>query len=81
MNPPFKLITPTGNAVPLVLDSPHSGADYPDDFRAAVGYEALRQSEDSFVDELYGSDRDAFVPARGATCEVCGLPESECEGS
>ena len=71
MNPPFKLITPTGNAVPLVLDSPHSGADYPDDFRAAVGYEALRQSEDSFVDELYGSG-----PSLGATLIAARFPRS-----
>ena len=26
---------PTGDRVPLVLDSPHSGTDYPEDFRAA----------------------------------------------
>ena len=57
--------------VPLVLDSPHSGTEYPDDFRPALPLEALRQAEDSYVDELYGdapahrrdADRGA-LPAR-----------------
>ena len=35
MNTPFTVFQPTGTLVPLVLDSPHSGIDYPEDFRAA----------------------------------------------
>jgi len=71
MNPAFHLIHPSGHAVPLVLDSPHSGADYPEDFRAAVDHEALRQSEDSFVDELY-----SFGPSLGATLIAARFPRS-----
>ena len=71
MNPAFTLIHPSGHAVPLVLDSPHSGTDYPEDFRAAVGREALRQAEDSFVDELYGSG-----PSLGATLIAARFPRS-----
>jgi len=71
MNPAFTLIHPSGHAVPLVLDSPHSGSDYPEDFRAAVGREALRQAEDSFVDELYGSG-----PSLGATLIAARFPRS-----
>ena len=53
MNPAFDLFEPHGDPVPLVLDSPHSGTEYPDDFRPAAPVEALRRAEDSFVDELY----------------------------
>ena len=71
MNAAFNLIRPTGAAVPLVLDSPHSGQDYPEDFRAAVALDLLRQSEDSFVDELY-----ATGPAMGATLITANFPRS-----
>ncbi|WP_420547297.1 N-formylglutamate amidohydrolase [Curvivirga sp.] len=39
--------------LPIVLDSPHSGMDYPADFDTVVPEEILRGMEDSFVDELY----------------------------
>jgi N-formylglutamate amidohydrolase len=71
MKPPFTVIAPSGHPVPLVLDSPHSGFDYPEDFRAAVATELLRQSEDSFVDELY-----AAGPALGATLISANFPRS-----
>lgn len=71
MSTPFDLIQPTGDAVPLVLDSPHSGTDYPDDFRPAVARELLRHAEDSFVDELFGSG-----PAVGATLITARFPRS-----
>ncbi|HET7728598.1 MAG TPA: N-formylglutamate amidohydrolase [Usitatibacter sp.] len=71
MSQPFDLIPPTGRAVPLVLDSPHSGTDYPEDFRPAVALEALRQAEDAFVDELY-----ARGPELGATLIRARFPRS-----
>src|SRR5437879_11879003 len=48
---------PVARSLPLVLASPHSGADYPADFLAASRLDpfALRRSEDSFVDELFGA--------------------------
>ena len=69
--PAFDLIEPRDHFVPLVLDSPHSGTEYPDDFRAAVPLEALRQAEDSFVHELY-----AGAPAVGATLVAARFPRS-----
>src|ERR1700730_19378157 len=44
-------------SLPLVLASPHSGAEYPADFLAASRLDplSLRRSEDSFVDELFGA--------------------------
>jgi N-formylglutamate deformylase len=71
MTPPFTLIGPSGHRVPLVLDSPHSGSDYPEDFRAAVARDVLRQAEDSFVDELFGAG-----PSLGATLVAARFPRS-----
>jgi len=71
MTKPFDLIEPAAHAVPLVLDSPHSGTDYPEDFRPAASREALRQAEDSFVDELY-----ARGPELGATLIRALFPRS-----
>ena len=44
---------PAEPRVPLLLDSPHSGHDFPADFGAAVSEFDLRDGEDCFVDELY----------------------------
>jgi len=71
MKPAFTIARPTAGRVPLVLDSPHSGTDYPEDFRAAVPREQLRLAEDTFVDELYASG-----PAAGATLIAASFPRS-----
>ena len=60
-----------GTHVPLVLDSPHSGTDYPSDFSPAVPMDALRNAEDSYVDELY-----AAGPSLGATFIRARFPRS-----
>ena len=44
---------PAEPRTPLVLDSPHSGFDFPEDFGAAVSEFELRDGEDCFVDELW----------------------------
>ncbi|MEO7742149.1 MAG: N-formylglutamate amidohydrolase [Usitatibacter sp.] len=69
MNTSYDIKQPTGQEVPLVLDSPHSGVEYPADFRPGVAHELLRQSEDSFVDELYDGG-----PAHGATLISARFP-------
>src|SRR5271168_2336205 len=48
---------PVARSLQLVLASPHSGTEYPADFLAASRLDpvALRRSEDSFVDELFGA--------------------------
>ncbi len=58
--------TPT---IPLVFDSPHSGFDYPDDMRAVVSNKILRQSEDAFIDALFG-----HVPVLGAVLIKATFP-------
>ena len=70
-HPAFTRCDPSGAVVPLVLDSPHSGTEYPDDFNPAQPLTALRQAEDSFVDELYGS-----APEHGATLIAARFPRS-----
>jgi N-formylglutamate deformylase len=67
----FTLVEPRKGHVPLVLDSPHSGTEYPDDFRFALGRESLRQAEDSYVDELYAAGPDV-----GATLIAARFPRS-----
>jgi N-formylglutamate amidohydrolase len=57
---------PASAAVPLVLDSPHSGRDFPADFEAAVSEFDLREGEDCFVDELYLPATGLGVPLLAA---------------
>jgi N-formylglutamate amidohydrolase len=57
---------PAAAAVPLVLDSPHSGRDFPADFDAAVSEFDLREGEDCFVDELYLPATELGVPLLAA---------------
>ena len=71
MNEPFRITRPPERNVPLVLDSPHSGTDYPEDFRPAVPLAELQQAEDSFVDELF-----SHGPATGATLIAARFPRS-----
>jgi N-formylglutamate deformylase len=71
MNTPFTLLSPAADPVPLVLDSPHSGTEYPEDFRHSVPHRALRAAEDTFVEELFASG-----PALGATLIAARFPRS-----
>ena len=41
--------------VPLVLDSPHSGTAYPNDFEYQIPLEQLRLGEDTHVERLFES--------------------------
>ncbi len=50
----------------LVLDSPHSGAQFPSDFDAIVSEFDLRDGEDCFVDELYLPATELGVPLLAA---------------
>jgi N-formylglutamate amidohydrolase len=56
VEPPFDVLAPREQTIPLVLASPHSGEEYPPDLIAASRLDrlTLRRSEDSFVDEIFG---------------------------
>ena len=62
----LELRGPRRAAIPLVLDSPHSGRKFPDDFGAAVSEAELREGEDSFVDELYAGAAELGAPLLAA---------------
>lgn len=68
---PYTLIAPDEPAVPVVLDSPHSGTDYPENFGYCVATALLRQSEDTWVDALY-----ADAPRYGATLLCARFPRA-----
>ncbi|MCQ8783306.1 N-formylglutamate amidohydrolase [Mangrovibrevibacter kandeliae] len=61
--PAFEVLSPPRPTAPFVFSSPHSGRAYPLEFLQAsrLGSEAIRRSEDLFVDQLFD-----FVPALGA---------------
>jgi N-formylglutamate amidohydrolase len=54
--PAFETIRPRRLTAPLVFNSAHSGRDYPDRFlrMTRLDHMSIRQSEDAFVDELFG---------------------------
>ena len=62
---------PAGEALPLMLDSPHSGNVYPDDFGHACPRSAILWGEDAFVDELF-----AHAPGHGAWFLACRFPRT-----
>src|SRR5213075_3261192 len=59
---------PAARALPLVLASPHSGAEYPSDLLAASRLDplTLRRSEDSYVDALFGAGPELGAPLLAA---------------
>ena len=62
---------PAVGGLPLVLDSPHSGAVYPADFAYCCPLPVLRRAEDAYVDELF-----ATAPEHGATLIGALFPRS-----
>ena len=65
-------LPPPGVApIPLLLDSPHSGRHYPDDFGYSCDFAHLRKAEDTDVDDLY-----SVAPPLGATLVCAGFPRS-----
>ncbi len=61
---PFEVLEPRKQTLPFVLNSPHSGREYPDRFLASSNLDALtlRRSEDSFVDEIFSGAVELGAP-------------------
>jgi len=72
----FTVLSPIRQTVPLVFSSPHSGRHYSADFIASsrLDPQALRRSEDSFVDELF-----AGVVDHGAPLLAAVFPRAFCD--
>lgn len=69
-HPAFDVIHPAPHdALPIVVDSPHSGTEYPDDFGSVLAPAARHYAEDPFVDRLYAS-----APRLGATLLAARFP-------
>jgi N-formylglutamate amidohydrolase len=74
--PPFDehaldFFAPEGEAAPLLIDSPHSGRCYPEDFETVVEHLVLRGAEDWMVDDLVGE-----APQEGATLLAARFPRA-----
>lgn len=67
--PPYVLRNPTGEVLPFIGDSPHSGTIYPQDFITRLPTSILRSGEDTYVDELWSA-----LPAVGATLLAANFP-------
>ena len=72
--PPVSVRRPAHAALPIVIDSPHSGTDYPADFGYSAPFELLRRGEDLYVDQLY-----AHAPDFGATFIAAHFPRAYIE--
>lgn len=75
MKPMTSAVSPLIRYLPghtaLVLDSPHSGTNYPDNFAFACDLATLRRAEDTHVDKLYD-----FAPALGIGWVEAFFPRS-----
>jgi N-formylglutamate amidohydrolase len=60
----FEILAPAQWVVPAVFNSPHSGSFIPEAFlqQSRLSADALRQSEDCFVDELFAGCQSLGVP-------------------
>jgi N-formylglutamate deformylase len=65
------LVRTIAGSAPLVLDSPHSGVNYPEDFRARLPLQVLRRAEDTHVEKLYD-----FAPGLGVAWIEALFPRS-----
>ncbi|MBT9442142.1 MAG: N-formylglutamate amidohydrolase, partial [Acidovorax sp.] len=66
---PSATVTAVSGSTPLVLDSPHSGTQYPADFGSALALATLRRAEDTHVEKIY-----AFAPALGVAWVEAHFP-------
>lgn len=71
MTTPVIVRAAAGRAVPVIVDSPHSGMQWPDDFAPSAPREAILTTWDAFVDELWGD-----APDEGATLIAATFPRA-----
>lgn len=70
-NAQMKFVSYQPGNTAVVLDSPHSGTHYPEDFGFSCELASLRRAEDTHVDRLY-----SFAPALGAAWIEAHFPRS-----
>lgn len=67
----YHVAEPAARAVPILVDSPHSGFALPGDFGTIAPVDALRTTWDAFVDELW-----ADAPSEGAALLAATFPRA-----
>lgn len=67
----FFTTAPRNVPAPVVFDSPHSGLEYPPDFKPSASRAEIQTSWDAYVDELC-----ANVPEAGATLVAARFPRA-----
>jgi N-formylglutamate deformylase len=77
-NAAFTLLAPALQTAGIVLTSPHSGRHYDPDFLNAsrLDSHAIRRSEDSFVEELFGA-----APGLGLPLLAANFPRAYCDAN
>lgn len=70
---------PPKQAAPLVLDSPHSGNIYPPDFKFDCPKAWLAETEDAFVDDIFGQAPALGVPLLAAQFPRCYIDANRAE--
>ena len=73
LDPPFSITGAQSQRVPIIFNSPHSGRIYPSVFveSSRLSPQALRKSEDAYVDELL-----ATAPSQGAVLMQAHFPRA-----
>jgi N-formylglutamate amidohydrolase len=73
LEPPFSVVGADSQSVPLIFNSPHSGRVYPTVFlkSSRLSAQALRKSEDAYVEELLAS-----APGHGAVLMHAHFPRA-----
>jgi len=73
--PAFETIRPRRTTAPMVFNSAHSGREYPERFLAMtrLDHMSIRQSEDTWVDELFGRAPHLGAPLLRAHFPRCYL--------
>ncbi len=73
LEPPFSVVGADNQSVPLIFNSPHSGRVYPTVFlkSSRLSAQALRKSEDAYVEELLES-----APGHGAVLMHAHFPRA-----
>ena len=75
---PFTVLRPERQSAALVLTSPHSGRNYGAEFlaQARLDAQAIRRSEDSFVEELFSA-----APVMGLPILAAEFPRAWCDAN
>jgi len=76
---PVTIHRPSGRRAPIVVDSPHSGFFFPEDFQPRASIDALRTTWDAHVDALWADGVRAGATLLSATFPRCYIDVNRAE--